>query len=128
MDVDIGWEKVPNQANHWALRLQVTVKSTKPEAPCFYDCEFQVLGVVEFNGDMPEEKKEQIVAVNGLGILYSSVREMMTNVTARGPYGGVSLPTVNFIQLVADKKARIAEAQVAATVAPAPVASAKVGA
>lgn len=40
-----------------------------------------------------------LVVVNGTGLLWSAIREQVTNLTARMPAGAVTLPTVNFRDL-----------------------------
>lgn len=42
------------------------------------------------------QKHDELVAVNGASILYGVAREMITNITARGPWPAVTLPCMNF--------------------------------
>lgn len=47
-------------------------------------------------GVVPEEQHEVFVAVNGSGVLYSWIRELVRANTAVGPYGAVELPLLFF--------------------------------
>lgn len=44
-----------------------------------------------------------LVAVNGTGLLWSAIREQVTSLTSRMPAGPVTLPTVNFRDLLQKK-------------------------
>lgn len=60
-----------------------------------------------------------LVAVNGTGLLWSAIREQVTSLTARMPAGPVILPTVNFRDL-RQKKADAGVAEPARALAKAP--------
>lgn len=44
----------------------------------------------------PAERCDEMVYVNGSSILYGAAREMLLNLTARGPWPSVMLPSVRF--------------------------------
>src|SRR5262245_58140009 len=104
LEPKIRFQRASAPPNHWALALRVIIKSLKPEMPFCYEADIEIHGIVEVHESYPPEKQEQLAAVNGLSLLYSAVREMFVNVTARSAHGLVSLPTVNFIELVAQKR------------------------
>jgi preprotein translocase subunit SecB len=72
--------------------------------PFLYEIEVAIQGVVEVHADFPAERREHLAIVNGLGLLYSSIREMVTNLTARSAHGALNLPTLNLVEIVAKAK------------------------
>lgn len=57
---------------------------------------------------------EDLVVVNGTSLLWSAIREQVSNLTARMPAGAVMLPTVNFHDLKGQNREKEAEAKVTA--------------
>lgn len=96
----IGFEADPDLPNHWRLMLEVKVGSANTDKPFLYEIELAVQGVVEVHADFPAERREHLAVVNGLGLLYSSIREMVTNLTARSAHGTLNLPTLNLVEIV----------------------------
>jgi preprotein translocase subunit SecB len=97
----VAFEADPGLPNHWRLGLEVRVCSAQAGKPFLYEIELAVQGLVEVHADFPAERRESLAVVNGLGLLYSSVREMVINLTARSASGALSLPTLNFVEIVA---------------------------
>lgn len=62
-----------------------------------YTGEIEIIGMFKVNDDYPEEKMAKMAHVNGAALLYGSVRELLANLTARGPFPQVMLPTATFI-------------------------------
>jgi preprotein translocase subunit SecB len=100
----IGFAADPEMPNHWRLMLEVKVSSVHANKPFLYDIEVAIQGVVEVHADFPAERREHLAIVNGLGLLYSSIREMVTNLTARSAHGALNLPTLNLVEIVAKAK------------------------
>ena len=98
---------MPETPNHWNLQLQLLLHSADQNNPFFYEAEIHAIGVVELVGDFSPEKREEIAAVNGLGILYSACREMLLNVTARSVYGAFTIPSLNFQKVIQEAKGRL---------------------
>lgn len=88
------------------LRLRAGPKEGSKNFP--YKFEVAMLGI--FDGSkLPEEKREQLVAVNGASLLYSSARELLISLTSRSVGGAVLLPTVQFTDVAMDiEKKRLA--------------------
>ena len=55
--------------------------------------------------------KEQLSLVNGFSVLHSAAREMLLNITGRCACGSVTLPTLNFVPLVAQARNQKADTQ-----------------
>ncbi len=81
--------------NRFLLSLTVALTAQK-DTPAPYCGEVQVIGFFLVHPDVPKDKKEKIICINGATILYGVAREMITNVTARGPWPAVTLPCLNF--------------------------------
>ena len=92
----------PKNANCWHLALTIKIGSASPEKPFIYEGEIQVVGEVVIHDSFPAEKREQIVRVNGIGLLYSAAREMVLNLSARSMHGAVNLPVLNFVEFFAN--------------------------
>jgi preprotein translocase subunit SecB len=88
-------------ANHvanparWKLELKVDV-SAHGEGLSPYKANVSFTGFFTVAGDYPQEKAQQLVQTTGGSILYGAIREMLANVTARGPWPMLTLPTVSF--------------------------------
>jgi len=109
---------------HQPLRFQVslTVRVLKGgEKPSGYVGEIEVIGIFVISESVTGEKREQLVAVHGSTLLYGMVREMVFNVTARGPWPMFTLPVVSF----ADMRPTVLPAAPVETKAPAAVEAAR---
>jgi preprotein translocase subunit SecB len=97
---EIGFMQIPDQPNHWNLQLVIKFGSADPSNPFFYEIEIHAFGIVELIGEIDPEKREPIVVINGLGILYGACREMVMNITARSIYSPCSIPSLNFTEVI----------------------------
>jgi preprotein translocase subunit SecB len=80
----------------YQITLAVTI-SPDPKAPAkpYYS---GVVEIVGFFRVAPSYKDDpvRLVNISGSSILYGAVRELFCNLTARGPWPMVTLPTMNF--------------------------------
>ena len=85
------------EPSRWMVTIGVSVnqKDGEPCPPYLFDIE--VVGFFQIAEDYPVEKKAPMVKANAPAVLFGSVREMIANITARGPYPKFYLPTVTFI-------------------------------
>lgn len=68
------------------------------DAPCPpYTAEFEVVGFFAVVETFPEKRRTGMVQANAPAVLFGAVREMLTNLTSRGPYPAINLNTVTFI-------------------------------
>jgi preprotein translocase subunit SecB len=104
LDQQVSCLPVPGVPNNWNLQLAMKHTSADPNNPFCYEVEICAVGVVEISEQIAPEKRETIVAVNGLGLLYSACREMLLNVTSRSIFGAFSLPSLNFSKVLQDAK------------------------
>lgn len=73
-------------------RLQATEASQPP-----YTFEIAMIGYFKVPGTMPEQKALDLINFNGPAVLYGSVREIISQMTSRGAFPQLILPTVNFM-------------------------------
>lgn len=101
----------PNKDNprEWFVGLYVELK-TPADKKASYTGHIQLVGVFRINDQWPAEKMEMLVRVNGSSVLYGAARELVANLTARGPWPMVMLPTLSF---VSPAKAPAPQSQVA---------------
>lgn len=87
-------EKDPSK---WMVQLGVRKTEDDEEGCPEYTFEIQVVGLFAVDAEFPKEKAERMVRANGPAVLFGAVREMVANLTARGPFPPVTLPTVTFV-------------------------------
>jgi preprotein translocase subunit SecB len=80
----------------WVILLRISLRPVG-DAKLTYSVEVQIVGQFSVVPAWPEEKIDMLVHANGSGLLYSSAREMICNVTARGPWPMIFLPAVSFV-------------------------------
>lgn len=88
--------------NRWTIDLIIglTVQSGKIHPPYFGSIWMQ--GLYEVHENYPGDP-ERLIRVTGASMLYGAAREMIANLTARGPNGMLTLPSVSFIEPVSKK-------------------------
>ena len=89
------------RAAHDPKRYQLTLrlKLLAPDSKqAHYTAEIHVVGVVRVATGWPESEVQQLVQVNGPALLYGAAREMLCNITARGPWPMLCLHSVSFVQ------------------------------
>ena len=81
----------------WRGDLRVTIVSER-EKPFSYSGVIAIRGIFEIHPAFPEARREDLIKVNGAGILFGAIREMVLTVTSRSLKGPLLLPTLNFQQ------------------------------
>lgn len=82
---------------HGAYPLQLTIEACEVQGKTKgYDVKVTAVGYVVIATDVPEEKKIDLLTINGGSLLYSATREYLYSVTLRGPFPPIYLPTVSF--------------------------------
>jgi preprotein translocase subunit SecB len=80
------------------LRADLTVRSNLPTDSSYpYEFNTRVVGFFTARFADPRGKNQRFFRVNALSILYSVAREIVSSSSSRGPFPGVLLPTVSFV-------------------------------
>ncbi len=77
------------------LRIKSEVSSEKPEI--LYEYEVVVFGIFEWTAKKPEDEDYVLksITLTGASIIYSGAREMLAQISARGPWKQCLLPAVS---------------------------------
>jgi len=87
-----------NDARKYQLTLCLKLQPVTEKKPP-YTAELHIVGLVRVVDAWPEEKVQQLVQANGPALLYGAAREMLCNLTSRGPWPMVCLNSVTFVEL-----------------------------
>ena len=90
-------ERDTEDSSCWSVFLALRFEA-RPEEHSPYD--FHVVLLAEFfcAKQLPENlDQETLVGVNGTSITYGIARELILNLTEKGLWGGLTLPTMTFI-------------------------------
>jgi preprotein translocase subunit SecB len=82
----------------WAIQLRVVIKPAPTDDPPPYTGAVTFFGNFRISENVPEESRRKIVATNGSSILYGAARELVANITARGPHPMITLPSISFVK------------------------------
>lgn len=96
IDVQAAATQHPQDLNRWQNVLTISSQNP-PERKYPYDFQITLVGYFTVSEQVPAERREGFVKVNGASILYSAARELLATVTGRGPLPSVVLPTVVFV-------------------------------
>jgi preprotein translocase subunit SecB len=100
IDLDILVDLHPQKDNprSWFVYLSVKVKALDG-AKCPFTAEIENMGSFAVVESWPEEQIEKLVYINGSGILYASVREMVCSITSRTFWRTLTLPGCSFSEM-----------------------------
>ena len=93
---DIKFSEKKEAENTWWVGLEFGMKSSE-EKVVPYGLEISAVGLFEVHPDFPSERKERLAYENGAALVFSSIREMVINITSRSVYGPLQLPTTSFV-------------------------------
>lgn len=97
LDKEMGIAKHQQDEHKWMVNLSVGNKGHEGEYNPSYKFRVDIVGFFRVADEYPEEKAQGLVAFNGPAVLFGAVREMLANITARGPHKALILPTVTFV-------------------------------
>jgi len=89
-------QPIKDQNRRWQVVLNIKLQP-RAEANSPYVFAFTLVGIVWAAPEFPEDKLAPLVATNGSSMLYGVAREIVRDLTARGPFPALSLPSVSFI-------------------------------
>ncbi|MHB1047840.1 MAG: hypothetical protein ACYC4P_17695 [Thermoanaerobaculia bacterium] len=97
------------EPNRWRGDLGIVVRPADESRPLVYEISVTISGVFRVVAEMEPDAARRLAFVNGMSILYSSVRETVLLLTGRFPAGPFVLPTLSFV----DEYDRLAPLKVA---------------
>lgn len=96
---NLSFAVLDNQRRFYRLNLELDFDGA-PEKPFAYSGRFSVIGIFEVSADFPEDRLVELVRVNGGGLLYGAIRDMILTISSRSLKGGFLLPTLNFQEVL----------------------------
>ena len=81
----------------WMVSLDLQQARSEGKNCPEYTYHPSLVGLFEVSPEFPEEKMDAMVRANAPAILYGAAREMLLNLTSRGPFPPIRLQTVTFI-------------------------------
>lgn len=105
-DIAVEREVMPvkDRERCWTVYLEIKLNAVDGEKPPPYTGKIIARGIYEVHSGYPNDP-ERLVRITGASMLYGSAREMVSAITARGPNGMLTLPSVSFFEEVPKKKA-----------------------
>ncbi len=94
---------VDDDPRKWHSEVIVEAKSkSKTKVP--YVFKVVMAGFFSVDADYPEDRTKILAETNAPAILYSSIREIIINLTSRSPYPNLLLPSITFLKPPEDAK------------------------
>ncbi len=90
-------KKLPGRENCWSVYFELHLKAVDGQPLPPYTGNIIAEGVYEVLPNYPNDP-ERLVRVTGCSMLYGALRELVSTITARGPNGMVTLPSVSFVE------------------------------
>jgi preprotein translocase subunit SecB len=89
-------QPIQNEQRRWQITLNVKLE---PKSAANSPCSFSVtlVGIVWATPKLPSESLDLLVRTNGPAMVYGVAREMVRDLTARGPFAAICLPSVSFL-------------------------------
>ena len=105
LEVDYNIGRASDGQPNFEVSLIVEInRKEEVFSKCPYRVHLLVTGYFHFPEDTPEEKINNMIAPNGLAILYGVARNTVSQMAGVGRHGRVLLPSVNFIEIIQDKE------------------------
>jgi preprotein translocase subunit SecB len=91
----VEYGPAPHNPRLYFVKLEIQLLGTEASQPP-YLIDLEIVGTFSLpNAELPVN--ETLVEYNGPAVLYGSIRELVMQVTSRGPFPPIVLPTVSFV-------------------------------
>lgn len=114
IQVESNIAKVTPDGDQWAVALSVE-QNVPAEKNAPYNFVVRLVGLFTMVEGLTAERVEQLLLTNGSSILFSAAREILRDMTAKGPYSPLLLPTLSFFPMPKEEKAPAEESSPAVT-------------
>src|SRR5262245_35625110 len=97
VDLEVESEAHPQSENPraWFIAVTVRVKAMDGASPGYLG-EIEAVGTFSVIDSWKEDQVEKLVYINGSGIIYSAIREMICTITSRGFFPMLVIPSWSF--------------------------------
>ncbi len=96
LDVLAECARLPNSPDRWQVTLRLKFQPG-PAVNSPYYFALQIVGVLWTAPSLPPERVEPLVRTNGPSMLFGVARELVRDLSARGPYSPLLLPSLSFL-------------------------------
>ena len=93
--VEVG--RAADDSKRFQVIVRLKLQSPSHGQAC-YTGEIDSVGLFRVADRWPEDRMLELVEANGAAVLFGAIRELICNLTARGPWPQISLQTVTFVQ------------------------------
>jgi len=93
------------QTRRWWVAIGFATGEAEGHPRCPYAIDVQAVGFFEVSDKVSGEKTEALVFENGAALVYGSIRDLVSTITARSIAGPLMLPTPTFIDTLNRQKA-----------------------
>jgi len=99
-NVTAAGELYENSDDKGKCRIVISItfnrkKGTRKNAVPYFGV-VKLVGFINIDENVSDDKRENLLMVNGLSLLYGAAREHIASITSRGPWEAFYLPTVSF--------------------------------
>ncbi len=91
----LSYQQREHDSAFWLVRLKVKMIDPEEGPRSVYTGSIEVVGEFEIHPDLKEDDKLKLVAANGGAVLYGSIREWVSIMSARCINGMIELPTID---------------------------------
>ena len=98
--------RTPDNARQWVVFVNVELKAKGDATPAYFG-KVEAFGFVTVIDTWPEQEIEKLVFVNGGGMIYAAIREMICSITSRCVYDSFTIPSHSFIELFKEWQAAL---------------------
>lgn len=89
-----------DESTRWQIQIWLNFEPVPDAYQLPYYLDVHVVGVFQVDEEIKTEDRPLLVFQNGAGILYSAIREYLLGMTARGPWGTITLPVMGVDEFV----------------------------
>jgi preprotein translocase subunit SecB len=99
VSVETDSEQVsPGNSRIWCVVVRVRINERQGAIAPYYG-EVEAIGSFSVDASWAEDQMDSLVYINGSGLVYAAIREMICSITARGFFDMLVLPSCSFGQM-----------------------------
>ena len=114
LQVESDISVIKAEDRQWAVILSVE-QNVAAEKNAPYNFVVRLIGFFTIIEGLEEARVKQLLLTNGSSILFSAAREILRDMTSKGPYAPLLLPTLSFFPFTKEEQAAKTEPEKANT-------------